>query len=363
MQNLQMNDFGKLLKQKREQAGLSPEELSNQLGRKLRKAPHATTIYRWEAGTNRPGPNSRETLLTITREVQMSVQETSEFLKAAGQDELGAQQADIETIKEIDIPGYRKVQLLVTLGWNPTEIAEGLGLWGIQTVHDQLQIANAEDQIRELQEVGVHGLRKMHLQRMYDQVQKIRDCLPDADMKRGKLEMGMINSGFLLVSDYDWRLDPSHWLKLVTPDFTMRHAWGPDFPIAVKHMRGSPFWKHMGQLRTAVRHLVDRYDNLADGLKQTNERFGKSWEELAIRGKYQLDVSRTPLTPEMKPPYYKPSYNDTYCKQVMSEFYSLDSDLRQKQFELDQLAERLWDDLRPDNIEPIIKNGHCEKCP
>lgn len=172
----------------------------------------------------------------------------------------------------------------------------------------------------------------------------------------------------LEVRGYDWRLDPITWFHLCTPDFNDTASWGKEFVWLKSHMDKSPFWEHLEQLKRAVDDLRKDYDKTAVKLFHNNQQFKEFWTKIQVeqlrRERDRHDrPSRTAHTPEPSAEDFKPYYDQDYAKIIMQKFNSADSNLTEKQLELEKMLDQLNDDLLPDEIDPVILSGHCDKCP
>jgi len=211
-------------------------------------------------------------------------------------------------------------------------------------------------------QIGKEIQKRRHLENVLMQVELLRFCLEHPTLN------DLPERELLEVRGYDWRLDPMMWFYLCTPSFSRKDLWGPRFPMLESHMKESPFWEHLEQLRQAVKALEQDYDRIALNLFKNDQRFKKFWESVQFeRLKRESDwgykSSRTLHTPEPEPEDLKPYYDQEYAKEVMKRFIGIVSDLPLRQFELEKMLDQLHIDLLPDEINPLIVKGHCEKCP
>jgi redox-regulated HSP33 family molecular chaperone len=59
----------------------------------------------------------------------------------------------------------------------------------------------------------------------------------------------------------------------------------------------------------------------------------------------------------------KPYYDESKVDEVIREFEKIKDFLEGDQFELEQILNQLYKDLNPNEINDIIINGRCKKCP
>jgi hypothetical protein len=206
-------------------------------------------------------------------------------------------------------------------------------------------------------------LRKGHLERVIAQMKIMRSCLEHLTLNDLPDHRDLLD-----VRGYDWRLDPAMWFYLCTPDFSNRDLWGTEFPRLESHMKESPFWEHLKKLEQAVKNLEKNYDIIALKLSVNDQRFKDFWKTIQIerlrRGTdWGHKPSRTAHNPEPAPEDFKPYYDQDYAKEVMERFHNIDNGLFLCQFEFEKMLDQLYIDLLPDEINPIIVTGHCDKCP
>jgi len=215
--------------------------------------------------------------------------------------------------------------------------------------------------------LGEKGHRKspsvFHQENLRSAVALIRSCLEhpalnDLPDYRELLEMRR----------YDWRLDPITWFYLCTPDFADTASWGKEFVWLRSHMAESPFWEHLKQLKQAVDDLKKDYDRVAIKLFRSDQQLRKFWTKIQVeqlkRERNRDDrPSRTAHTPEPPAEDLQQYYDQDYAKTVMQKLKSADGSFTEKQLELEKMLDQLNDDLLPDEIDPIILSGRCDKCP
>lgn len=207
------------------------------------------------------------------------------------------------------------------------------------------------------------SLRRLHQDNLINGIDAIRSCLEHPTLNdlpdyRELLE----------VRGYDWRLDPLTWFYLCAPDFSDTSSWGKEFIQLRSHMDKSPFWEHLEQLKRAVDNLRKDYDRAAVKLFGNDPQLKEFWtriqiEQLRRERNWHDRPSRTAHTPEPSAEDFKPYYDQDYAKTMMQKLKSTDAGLIEKQLELERMLDQLNDDLLPDEIDPIILSGHCDKCP
>jgi len=205
-------------------------------------------------------------------------------------------------------------------------------------------------------------LKRLHLNTLLSQVSELCSCLEHPTLN------DLPERELLEVRGYDWRLDPMMWFYLCTPSFSRKDLWGSEFPKLESHMKESPFWEHLEQLKQAVKALEKDYDGIARTLFKDDQRFEEFWKSIQLKRleretDWGYKPSRTLHTPEPEPEDLKLYYDQEYAKEVMKRFIDIANDLPLRQFELEKMLDQLYIDLLPDEINPIIVKGHCEKCP
>jgi hypothetical protein len=204
---------------------------------------------------------------------------------------------------------------------------------------------------------------KEHWDMLFLVAEKMRTCIEHPtlnDLPDGR--------ELLELREHDWRLDPTLWFYLCTPDFSQKHLWGVEFPLLESHMKDSPFWQHLEQLSQAVKMLEDDYNRIAVSLSNDDRQLREFWKSLqlekAIREtEWGHKPSRTPHKPEPAKEEFQPYYDEEYGKEIMGIFNTAIPDLKSRQLELEKLLEQLHTDLLIDNVGGYITEGKCEKCP
>jgi hypothetical protein len=179
---------------------------------------------------------------------------------------------------------------------------------------------------------------------------------------------GLPDRGLMTVRWFDWRLDPVRWFYLSTPDFSEKKQWGEEFPILESHIMKSSFWEHLDQLKQLTVALEKKYDDIVSILLINDESFKLTceilkskrtqWEPLAI-----FRPSRTPFNPDLELEQLEPYYDKELIEKIMHRFESIVPDIWEPQSKLEEMLNQLYEDLLPDTINPIIVDGHCDRCP
>lgn len=195
-----------------------------------------------------------------------------------------------------------------------------------------------------------------HLRRLYELAEKLRSCLYNPRLNQAAY-FGPERP--MMVNGRDWSLDPDGWLAVTTPDLESTGLWGPDFESLRSHLRGSPFWEHLEELKTKVGELKGLYERAAARLAEQDEGFMAKWKE--VTDLWRPAPSRTPFSPEI-PEDARPTYGEDYTKKVCDRFEGLGFRVYDVQYELVLGLQRLNDDLLPDEVERLIAEGTCRFC-
>jgi hypothetical protein len=256
-----------------------------------------------------------------------------------------------KTVNQAEIKRMKKLR---QGGHSIEAIAEKLNR-DLRTVRKYLGIVDSKGEETKF-------LKEDHLKRVIAQVDSIRSCLEHPTLN------GLPERELLEIREHNWQLDPMMWFYLCTPSFTRKDWWGSEFPMLESHMKESSFWEHLQQLKQTVIDLEKDYDRIALKLFKDDQHFEEFWksiqfERLKRESDWGYKPSRTPHTPEPSPEELTPYYDQKYAKEVIERFIGIASDLLPRQLEIEKMLDQLNNDLLPDEINPIIVRGHCEKCP
>ncbi|MFO8102218.1 MAG: helix-turn-helix transcriptional regulator [Dehalococcoidia bacterium] len=353
-----MSEFGDLLRQKREEARLTQKDLARQLSQKIGFSIHDSVISRWETGARIPETDDREAVIGLADVFGIDDGEKNRFLITAGLAPLRSHEMNVDDALAEFGKRYEKVRFLKEeLGWIDNDIGNKFDIRSFDVRRDLKLAYEVEEARRE--GMSKADLRRRHLERIYDQVGILRSCLLDPQFET----IPYSARPPLDVMGQDWRLDPTTWLKLCTPDFSDPNLWGSDFPSMRQHMGNSPFFANLKALAYSVRDLEQKYADLSATIAAREDAFGSSWQAFQDRKIWRPEPSRTPASPRLEDLDYEPYYGAGYCQNVLAAFYELDPDLPSYQCNLEEQLQQLNNDLLPDTIEPIIESGHCDQCP
>ena len=121
------------------------------------------------------------------------------------------------------------------------------------------------------------GLYSRHLERLRESVNQLRIHLHNPNLE---LEPYIGTGQHLLLGGHDWALVPEEWAELTTPDFSDEALWGDTFPGLRQHLKESPFWKHLDELKEMVSKLTKDLAEAAKRFGETDHGFWKSWQEI-----------------------------------------------------------------------------------
>jgi hypothetical protein len=206
-----------------------------------------------------------------------------------------------------------------------------------------------------------------HLNDLIELASSIRHCIVPPNLDEEPDYHHLMN-----VMGYDWRLDPVMWFYLCTPDLNKVNSWPTEPALLKSHIESnpskkSPFWEHMEELWQKVKALESVYDKRAVDLMKEDKNFKEYWESIQFERVKREDVggykpSRTPLSLSLIIDV-KPYYDESKVDEVIREFEKIKDFLEGDQFELEQILNQLYKDLNPNEINDIIINGRCKKCP
>lgn len=197
-----------------------------------------------------------------------------------------------------------------------------------------------------------------HINRLNDLVEDIRKCVYNPHLE---LESYIGPTPPLLVNRNDWALEPDVWFSLVTPDFDDPSLWGELFPGLKEHLRESPFWRHLDELRSKVQELEALYEEAAAKLSAADSSFSARWADLRRRREWTCRASRTPYSPGV-PDDVRPAAGPDLVVEVLEKFNEMGYGVWNRLWELVKLLDQLNSDLLPDRVEPLIAQGSCDFC-
>ncbi len=142
----------------------------------------------------------------------------------------------------------------------------------------------------------------------------------------------------------DWRLDPITWFYLCTPDLSedKERFWSKAYAKFKEKMEKSGFWQHYGKLKSAAYRLQSAYKEAAPNLPT---ELIAVWESIQKELTLRLMPSRIPQNPEPDWEAWRPVHDPDTCKKVFTAFLKLIPDLYTQLIEMEELLQKLNDDL------------------
>jgi hypothetical protein len=211
-------------------------------------------------------------------------------------------------------------------------------------------------------EIQMSEQQLKHIDRVTEQADMMRSCLEDPHIEN------LPDSRDLLeFRGDDWRLFPSVWFYLSTPDFREIYLWGHDFYLLKSHMKESPFLKHLRKLQRQVLALGKQYQSIAESLVITDEGFKSQWEsiqkiQVMLQEEVKTTTGRAPNNTLNHWGNIKPPFDKEYTEKIMRKFQSVQSDIQVRQADLESLLDQLNADLSENEISNIIYYGRCHRC-
>lgn len=130
-----------------------------------------------------------------------------------------------------------------------------------------------------------------------------------------------------------------------------------------RHMDESPFFRHYHELHQTAEDLEQQYRRAAEQIAKDDDDFCQFWDKLQKEKASMIMPSRIPEYPEPDWDEYQPCYTEEYCDEVFRKLSRIIPDVRNWHIDLENRLDQLNRDLLPDEINPIIARGYCDKCP
>jgi hypothetical protein len=206
---------------------------------------------------------------------------------------------------------------------------------------------------------------RLHIQSLVDLVATLRKRI--INPKIG--EQAYTGSSIWKWGNRDWRIAPRSWIYIVTPpNLDDEKILKPDYaylPFLRAHIPNHPFWAQYKDLIMKASNLHDKIDDVIISLKKKDAK--KAAEASSYQGflyqycyKHSWDPKKMP-SPESLQPLDDDEINS--CESIIAIISKFIPEYKAKLDEIENLLQRIWDDLDPYKTQIMIENGRCPGCP
>lgn len=212
--------------------------------------------------------------------------------------------------------------------------------------------------------------RHRHIDRLLELASRLRGRIVNPHLD----EQFYADESVWYLGSQDWRLAPSVWLQVMTPDLKYWKQWKllfadleeylTDIPVRKDYPNRS-FHKDYNELEADVRNLEDEYKKTAQEISKYDSDFAIKWARLQDDlTDYALANCKPNRTSILLPEQIKPLPSQEFRKETLEKFAKLIPNLENRFRPIESKLQQLFDELDPDVIKPIIEQKsykHCSK--
>jgi hypothetical protein len=291
----------------------------------------------------------------LTKEITFKVWsyiEDGESLKFIADTSLGAEPRTIERLSAV-LTGFKNGKPnddLATPEWPNSKVIELREWW-----EDYLTYKHAWS-------------RKIHLDSLMQDAQKLRSRTINPNVNMRIFTDITNEQSTWFYGGFDWRLTPLYWFDLVVPVIELADAWIPNFANLKSHLSNGSFLRHYAELSLEVEQLHGKISEFSDGLRENNPTWYDKWnnyeeyiEYFFVDGKeYKPDVIPSPDIGQRLIDNF--SYLGNFLSETAIRLKQYLPDLDKKCDRIEDLLQKVYDDLDKDCIAQDIENGRCPRC-
>jgi hypothetical protein len=207
--------------------------------------------------------------------------------------------------------------------------------------------------------------RKRHIQRLMDLSKEFRNRIINPEIEK---QMYGTNSSWKWGAQ-DLRFVPTVWFDIMIPrqdDDKLLERDFPGFQYLKMHLKSSPYWDHYENLKDTINKLEADISKALDTLKTKHKRYIDIDNYRDGLLDFCMDHVWSPKT-KLKQDEIGGEYalsTEDYA-QLEERYQTLTKyvpNYKKRLDEAEKLLQQIWDDLDPEEIEPIIENNVCNRC-